>query len=768
MRDTPRPPMRSVGLRLGILCAHGTPALALRVNLEALIDSLAASDAPPEVVVLTDHEGTLDPALSEHPLVQVIRRPATWTWGRAYCLAFCGWWVRWNRRCERWAKTLEEAREEAHYRLAKTVRARPSALAILVLIATLLVIWHVVASAQILGALLWGLGFPLWMADRVMRRIEFALRRANEPILAANCDVWLVPYPNRWDLCDVPAVLLLSRAGQLRARQLPLAESKIPVPRQPSSPACLAVTLDGSRPWGWRQHWLGMTKERLRDAPNAIELDDLGATRFAEAWLDLFDDAMNLAPLQRGFDRELAAPWPAHLPARVRADRPLEAFLFLQIPWGGGNWEHTRELVAALAEINDRKRRLRLSLGVHLTQPNAWALESLGSSIPVQRFLFNAISRQEAARLEPDAPRWLPGHPGSRFAFFSDAAEAALRADAWLALSDRFPLPLLPARPYAVVVHDMIHLRVPEALGRAFFRNHADGIRPTIEGAARVIVTSPCTRDDVLSAYELPSESVELIPVACEPHRRFARLPAGFVPLPRRDFILNVTNASPHKGAELMLRAQAALKRRLGPAAPLLVLCGVNTEHLAPSAVRATLPSWIEVRALQRELGLREHHDVVFLGAVTDVELKDLYQRCRAVVNAARHDNGTYCMIEGAWFGKPVVSTCYPAAEFLAERFGLPIRFVPLNDAEALADALAQRLADCPPDDEALAHLRDPPGRPGISASTTTQRDSTTSCSSWPCKAGEGWRRPRNEQIKSVAWPVNRLGYSKDANKLFC
>jgi glycosyltransferase involved in cell wall biosynthesis len=89
-----------------------------------------------------------------------------------------------------------------------------------------------------------------------------------------------------------------------------------------------------------------------------------------------------------------------------------------------------------------------------------------------------------------------------------------------------------------------------------------------------------------------------------------------------------------------------------------------------------------------------------------------LYERCSVVVNAARYDNGCLCLAEGAYFGRPVVSSRYPAAEFHAQRFGYAAHFFPVGEAAGLAEALDAALKDPPATAEdieaARAHFLDP------------------------------------------------------------
>src|SRR5262249_9580157 len=52
--------------------------------------------------------------------------------------------------------------------------------------------------------------------------------------------------------------------------------------------------------------------------------------------------------------------------------------------------------------------------------------------------------------------------------------------------------------------------------------------------------------------------------------------------------------------------------------------------------------------------------------------------------------------IEGQYFGKPILSSRYPAAELLCQRFGIAAKFFTINDAAALADLVAESVKELP------------------------------------------------------------------------
>jgi glycosyltransferase involved in cell wall biosynthesis len=436
----------------------------------------------------------------------------------------------------------------------------------------------------------------------------------------------------------------------------------------------------------------------------------------AAEWLPIFQETFEISRWPAEYrERAVRRPWPTEPVAPPRPDEPLEAFLFLQHPYLGGVWESTKDLIKELLALNERRHRLRITLGIQEEQVDVEALRQIAGDVPIERMKFEVLTQAEAARMLPGPPSQFGMRSDRVYCFWSACARTALRADAWLALCDRFHNALVPARPYGVVIHDMIQRHVPQVFSSIFFQWRDRGMIPTIQGARTVMITSPATGEDVLAEYGLKPERLRLVPVACEPQRRFGRLTPEHVPLPDRPFLLHAANTGEHKGAGAVLRACGRLKERLGDQAPLLVVCGGYTEYFSPSRENTIVRDelhWRNMRMLVRDLELEEGRDVVFLGFVSDRQLLDLYQRCRVVINAARYDNGSFCLIEGRYFGRPVVSSRYPAAESLCQRFAIPAAYFAIDDAAGLADQLARSMQELPLSGAALeevrAHLADP------------------------------------------------------------
>jgi glycosyltransferase involved in cell wall biosynthesis len=413
-------------------------------------------------------------------------------------------------------------------------------------------------------------------------------------------------------------------------------------------------------------------------------------------WLRVFRDAIELSQFSKPVEPVPPAPWP-HLefhPTNLGL-RP-EVLLFLPSVHSGGVWEWVSSLVEELVRINKRHNRLKLTLALHADQKDLGTRDISQKDLQIEHLRLGTLTRMELKDQLGIVPQW-PFGSVPQYCYLDGAMTAAMRADAWFSLVDRLPYPLLPVRPYGVFIHDLLYSRFPEIfqpIVPGLERIVNQGMIPTARAARMILVSTPQTRDDVQAAYGIDPSRINLIPVACEPHRRFQKAGQKVNDL-QQHFILNVANGSPHKGAELLLRAFAILKERVGAHSPGLVICGYGTDYFSGShrdCINDPFPP--RIRKLVAELGLKEGSDMTFLGYVCDEQLRYLYEQCSVLVNAARYDNGSFSMIEGAYFGKPVISSRYPAAEFLCQRFGICAKMFPPDDVHALANLLEKSLIE--------------------------------------------------------------------------
>ena len=384
--------------------------------------------------------------------------------------------------------------------------------------------------------------------------------------------------------------------------------------------------------------------------------------------------------------------------------------LLLGSTYRGGVWELVRNLISELVDLNNRIGSIDLSLLVTPEQDLA-GLNVNSKDLDVGRIQLQILPVHQVAWEFGDS--FFPASKGRQlYAWPEDSRKDSIQPDAIFAMVDRFNLPMPPRVPFGVWIYDMIQEKFPEGFPKAFFEIYEEAMKPTVALAQVAVVPSEPVMREAESAYKISPEKLVRIPVACQPGLRFANLTPTSIPEINKPFYLYPANASPHKGAELVIRAVAML-RELVSEPPMVIQCGFMSDAFSSrNGDSIDNPHSNSIRKLVQHFGLVEGRDILFLGTVSDSELKWLYERAVAVINAARFDNGSFNMIEGHWFGRPVISTDYPSARELAERFKLPVRFVPLDDGEGLARELASAIHVEPLSSAALdgvrADLNDP------------------------------------------------------------
>lgn len=455
------------------------------------------------------------------------------------------------------------------------------------------------------------------------------------------------------------------------------------IPDIPSHLGLFVVRSPESR--SWIRHYQGnsLIIDRLRWIPD----DSLNAAKgFFKSLLEIIDE-LNGKPGSLE-DWKAAANF-----GKKGTSQPFHVHLFFPIAFRGGVWEAMVTLIQGLRKVTGHKTHLRFSLSLPMGQTGKEQLAEFGKEYPIEHFSYRVFTRKQAEPLfQSVLNRGGEVPEGEQFAVLD--SPQAMKADVWFALSDRFAAPILPVKPLGVIIYDVIQKYLPELFPKEFFEDLQPNMTSTIKVSDRILTTSDVTRADVIDLYGLSPRKVGLVPVACEPALRFEGVAPQKVQIPD-GFILNITNPTPHKGLEVIMRAFSSLKKSKGNQIPPLVVCGSFTEKVIPvEGVLEPNPVYRRLQELVGELGLRLGIDFFVLGLVSEGQLVDLLQRCSIVVNAARYDNGTYSLIEGRYFGKKLVSTDYPAARSLYERFQVPVRFFQMLDFLDLAKNLGELLEE--------------------------------------------------------------------------
>src|SRR5512143_325327 len=239
-----------------------------------------------------------------------------------------------------------------------------------------------------------------------------------------------------------------------------------------------------------------------------------------------------------------------------------------------------------------------------------------------------------------------------------------------------FARPCIARCPVVLTIYDMSFERMPErfpALQRAYLRAMT---RWSARHAARVIVISQSTRDDVVRFCGVPAERVTVVYCGADPQFRPAARAAveafrAQKGLPAH-FILYLGTLEPRKNVPALVRAYAQMRGRNGASeAPKLVIAGAKGW------------GYDAVFAAVEQSGLRE--DVIFPGYVPHEELPLWYNAADLFVYPSLFEGFGLPVLEAMACGAPVITSNVSSLPEVAGEAGI---LVDPADTGGLTDAI--------------------------------------------------------------------------------
>ena len=240
-----------------------------------------------------------------------------------------------------------------------------------------------------------------------------------------------------------------------------------------------------------------------------------------------------------------------------------------------------------------------------------------------------------------------------------------------------FVAPLLAALPTVVTIYDLTFQKLPQnfrAANRAYLGLFA---RLSCRRAARVIAISHSTKRDVVQAYGIADNRVDVIypglragmqrvePRAVADFREQRGLPARF--------ILYLGTIEPRKNLSVLVAAY----KKAQPKDVKLVCAGGE--------------GWMYSDVFRAVAELQLSRDVLFPGFVPEAELPLWYSAAEAFVYPSAYEGFGLPVLEALACGTPVITT---TAGSLVEVAGRAALLCPPDDAPALADAIVRVISD--------------------------------------------------------------------------
>jgi glycosyltransferase involved in cell wall biosynthesis len=282
--------------------------------------------------------------------------------------------------------------------------------------------------------------------------------------------------------------------------------------------------------------------------------------------------------------------------------------------------------------------------------------------------------------------RWTP-FPSRWFEIASE--RWALPRIEWLARFDvlfapNFVPPPTRSRHLVITVHDLAFRRFPETAPHGT-RRWLARLDAAIQQAARIIVPSRCTGDDLRELFGVDRERVAVVPHGVD-HGRFnpearsrATEVAGGYGL-RGPYLLALGGIEPRKNLPALLQAYASLPDDVRPELA-IVGSGVEWNPEGPSALRAALAT----------LPPAVRDGIVLTGYVPDHDVPAIVAGALALAYPSRYEGFGLPVLEAMACGTPVLSSSVSA---IPEVTGDAALLVDPTAVDTIADGLRRIVED--------------------------------------------------------------------------
>ncbi len=238
--------------------------------------------------------------------------------------------------------------------------------------------------------------------------------------------------------------------------------------------------------------------------------------------------------------------------------------------------------------------------------------------------------------------------------------------DFWLIISDRLFKPLAPIKPYGMVIYDYIQRYVPQIFNASFSDTT---FIATARQANFVLTTTPATKEDAIQYAGLASSRTHLAPMEFDhfDHHYDAKKIDY-------DFFMWPSNASPHKNHIKAIEALNTYYQDYDGELK-VVMTGVNTHYFHNTDNNRSLDVHVK-----ETIDLIEKYPLVknnlrILGNVSTQNYIGTLKSAKFLWHPAIIDNGTYAVIEAAFYGIPSLSSDYLQMQYMNDRFKLGLNF---------------------------------------------------------------------------------------------
>jgi len=364
--------------------------------------------------------------------------------------------------------------------------------------------------------------------------------------------------------------------------------------------------------------------------------------------------------------------------SRSIARKPTRIAVIVPIGYRGGTLRAAKLLACAIAVGSAQAGEAAEVVFGHLDDRRSYpdnSFHDLPPPIKRRPYSWRILNAEEVTRATAFAGIEFPAFARGTYAVPDDGIHQFMDCDLWIVVSDRLYHPLLPVRPYALMVFDYLQRYEPVVR-----KDLNPGYLGAARAAERVLVTTEFTRRDAIQYAGLEESRVVKLPMLAPSFalRRPATQTAS--QLPR--YFLWTTNPVVHKNHENAADALRLYYEKYDGR----LRCHVTGVEMA-DLQQSSLPH-IKAMMETREKSPRLKKYLRVLGELPDEAYQMQLSQSEFLWHAGRVDNGTFSVIEAASLGVPALSSDYPAMREIDAQFRLQLAWMDPHDADNMAQAL--------------------------------------------------------------------------------
>lgn len=384
-------------------------------------------------------------------------------------------------------------------------------------------------------------------------------------------------------------------------------------------------------------------------------------------------------PWREGFKRILLGLEQAKSNQLQIDNKKVKIGVIVPVAYRGGSLRGAKMLAHAI-ELGSREAgdNAEVIFG-HLNEPELYSEEEfsdLTSTIKRRPFEWRLLKQDEANRAMAYAGLEREMH-SSVYQIPDDGIHQFMDCDLWVIVSDRIDHPILPVRPYVLMVYDYLQRYesfLPDTANHKFVR--------AAHAAQKVLVTTRFTQQDAIQFAGLPSRKVVKLPMLAPQFKAIECLNQPLNHKKDTPYFLWTTNLSLHKNHKNAFKALKIYYEQFNGNMECRVT-GVGTKKLLSSE----LP---HLEGLKESVNLSPQfkRHMKILGELPDSTYQRQLSDSAFLWHAGRNDNGTFSVIEAAHLGVPALSSDYPAMREIDDQFALNLQWMNADSPRDMANQL--------------------------------------------------------------------------------